>query len=87
MIISCSILAFIATLCIALRFWSRRLVRFSWGLDDYLALAALLVHHAFLASSTVSVVSGGLGQDIRIVATQNPKAIVVLFKVRQSLAR
>jgi hypothetical protein len=82
-VISCTILAFIATVCVGLRFWSKRLVRLPWGLDDNLVLAALLMHHAFLASSPVSVGIGGLGRDIRLVAMQNPNNIVVLFKVRQ----
>jgi len=81
MTIGCSILAVLATACVALRFWSKRLARTSWQLDDYLALLALGFHHALFASSIVSMVGGGLGRDIRLVAAEDPNAIVILFKV------
>ena len=80
-IIGCSILAFISTVVFILRCWARRLTRQAFALDDWLCLAALLIQHALLAAAGVMVVQGGLGRDIRLVATQNPHSIVVLFQV------
>lgn len=73
MIIGCSILAFLATACVALRFWSKQPARTSWQLDDYLALLAPGFHHAVSASSCVSVVYRGVGRDIRLLLPRIPK--------------
>jgi hypothetical protein len=81
MIVSSTILAFVATTSVVLRVWARRLARLSLGLDDYLVILALMIHHAILVSSIMSVTRGGLGRDIRIVAAENPNAMVVLFQV------
>jgi hypothetical protein len=81
LIITCSMLAFITTIVFALRFWSRRLTRQPFGLDDYLCLAALIIQHGLLAAAGVMVVQGGLGRDIRITATEDPNSVVILFQV------
>lgn len=76
-----AILAFLATLCVILRVWARRLCKVPLGLDDYLVTFALLVHHACLSSALVGLISGGIGRDIRSVAKENPDTLVILFKV------
>ncbi|KAI7781493.1 hypothetical protein LA080_014669 [Diaporthe eres] len=78
--ISCSILAFICTILVALRFWARRLIRQSFGLDDWLCLGALLCHHGALVAGWVMVYQGGLGRDIRITSTEDPRSVVILFQ-------
>jgi hypothetical protein len=52
----------------------------TWGIDDWLTLAALVTHHAVLMSFGVMIVDGGLGKDIAIVATV-PGAVTALYKV------
>ncbi|KAI1842123.1 hypothetical protein JX266_011656 [Neoarthrinium moseri] len=79
-LIGCAILGFVTTIIVALRFWARRLVGTSWGNDDWLTLAALLVHHLLLVAFGVMVVNGGLGRDIRVIAVEDPGDIVALFK-------
>lgn len=88
MIASCSVLAFLAllvTAAVILRFWARRLTCLGLGLDDYLALSALIAHHGILAGYIAGVIIGGLGQDIRITLKDNPDAIKFLFKVSPSI--
>ncbi|KAK2600550.1 hypothetical protein N8I77_010077 [Diaporthe amygdali] len=80
LVISCSILGFISTVFVLLRFWARRLTRQSFGLDGWLCLAALLCHHAVLAAAGITVYKGGLGRDIRITSTQDPNSVVWLFQ-------
>lgn len=79
-VISCSILGFISTVFVALRFWARRLTKQSFGLDGWLCLASLLCHHAILAAAGIMVYEGGLGRDIRITATEDPNSTVHLFQ-------
>lgn len=79
--IVCIILGVVATAIVALRFWARRLTRQPFWIDDWLCLAALVTHHAVLVTFGVGVTDGGLGKDIRVVETENPYAIVVLFQV------
>lgn len=81
MVISCTVLAFISTILVALRFWARRLTRQNFGLDDWLCLGALLCHHVVLAAGWVQVYQGGLGRDIRITSTEDPRSVVILFQV------
>ncbi|KAK1953689.1 hypothetical protein LY78DRAFT_594075 [Colletotrichum sublineola] len=50
------ILGVIATFTCIGRFWARKLTRLGWGLDDWLALASLIVNHAFCVT-TVCVVA------------------------------
>lgn len=84
-VISCSILGFISTVFVILRFWARRLTRQSFGLDDWLCVASLLCHHAILAAAGIMVYRGGLGRDIRISATEDPTSTVYLFQVKTLL--
>ncbi|KAI0379533.1 hypothetical protein F5Y04DRAFT_290390 [Hypomontagnella monticulosa] len=79
-VICLSILAFFASVYVVLRFWARRLIRQPFGLDSYLCLAALLIHHAILAGSFVCILQGGLGRDMRITATEDPHSVVVLYQ-------
>ncbi|KAI2603188.1 uncharacterized protein GGS25DRAFT_528232 [Hypoxylon fragiforme] len=79
-VVCLAILAFIASVIVALRFWAKRLIRQSFGLDSYLCLAALIVHHILLAGSFVCILQGGLGRDMRITATENPHSVVVLYQ-------
>lgn len=80
-IIGASILAVLAMIFVALRFWSKRLSGNSWKLDEWLVLAALITHFSLMASSFVGVRKGGLGRDIDALVYNDPKALVVLFKV------
>ncbi|KAI1424925.1 hypothetical protein F5Y12DRAFT_749849 [Xylaria sp. FL1777] len=79
-VISGSIVGFLTTVVVALRFWARRLTRQQFGLDDWLCLAALLFQHAVMISSAVGAINGGLGRDMRLVLLTNPNSIVVLFQ-------
>ncbi|KAI1453772.1 hypothetical protein F4805DRAFT_478239 [Annulohypoxylon moriforme] len=79
-VISLSILAFITTIVVALRFWSRRLIRQPFGLDSYLCLASLLMQHAVMAGGLVALVNGEGGRDMRIIVAENPDAVIVLFQ-------
>ncbi|OTA64859.1 hypothetical protein K449DRAFT_432439 [Hypoxylon sp. EC38] len=76
----CYILASTATVAVALRFWARKLTSLNPKLDDYLILSALAAYHVLTAAATVQVVKGGLGRDMRVVS-QNPSAVVILFKM------
>lgn len=78
-LIGCYVLALVTTIVVALRFWAKRLTSSPLGLDDYLILSCLLVHHIFMVFGTIAVIQGGLGRDIRIVA-RDPNAVVILFK-------
>ncbi|KAF2971594.1 hypothetical protein GQX73_g1928 [Xylaria multiplex] len=78
-IASTSVLAFLATIAVALRFWARRLVRVPLALDDYLVIAGLLTRHIELVADLIIVIGGGLGRDYRLVA-KNPNTVVVLYK-------
>ena len=44
-----SVLALAASAAVTVRFWSRRLIGDGFHADDWLALAALVAHHAVLA--------------------------------------
>lgn len=79
-VISISILAFITTIIVGFRLWSRKLTHQPLGPDDYLCVAALLTHHALMAACCVGVVQGGIGRDIRITATEDPHSVVILFQ-------
>ncbi|KAI1802943.1 hypothetical protein F4811DRAFT_562859 [Daldinia bambusicola] len=78
-LISSYVLALVTTIVVALRIRAKRLISSSLGLDDYLVLSCLFIHHIFICFGTVAVIRGGLGQDMRIIA-QDPSAVVVLFK-------
>ncbi|KAI0866577.1 hypothetical protein F4860DRAFT_145212 [Xylaria cubensis] len=74
------LLAFAATLAVSLRFWARRLMRLPWGIDDYLALIALLIQHGAEAGTIACVELGGLGQDVRLFTIRNPNATVYFYQ-------
>ncbi|TRX99024.1 hypothetical protein FHL15_000366 [Xylaria flabelliformis] len=74
------LLAFAATLSVSLRFWARRLMRLPWGIDDYLALIALLIQHGAEAGTIVCVELGGLGRDVRLFTIRNPNATVYFYQ-------
>ncbi|RWA10970.1 hypothetical protein EKO27_g4113 [Xylaria grammica] len=77
---STSVLAFLATVAVALRFWARRLAGVPYALDDYLILAGLLTRHIELVADIIIVVGGGLGRDYRLVLADGPGTVVVLYK-------
>lgn len=79
-VISGSILGFITTIVVVLRFWSRSLIRQQFGWDDYLCLAALITHHVAMVASCVGAIHGGLGRDMRITAVEDPYSVVILFQ-------
>ncbi|KAK7972308.1 hypothetical protein PG988_006442 [Apiospora saccharicola] len=79
-IISGAVLAFVSTVIVALRFWSRRLIHQRFGLSDYLCLAALLFHHGVIASGSVMAKQGGLGRDFRVTSTEDPGSITILYQ-------
>ncbi|KAI0430124.1 hypothetical protein F5Y09DRAFT_308525 [Xylaria sp. FL1042] len=81
-VISGSIVGFIATAVVALRFWARRLARQEFGLDDWLCLASLLFQHIVMASFAVGASNGGMGRDMRLVLAENPSPAPLLFQVR-----
>lgn len=74
------ILAFIATMTCAARFWARKLTGLNWSWDDWLALASLLVNHAFMAI-TVNAAFHGLGQSMTVLLETSPASIPVFLKV------
>ncbi|RWA11981.1 hypothetical protein EKO27_g3116 [Xylaria grammica] len=80
MVGSTLVLAFLATIAVILRFWARRLTKVPLGLDDYLVLAALVLHHAQAAAGFATVFGGGVGRDFRLVLAEGPDTTVVLFK-------
>ncbi|KAI0156996.1 hypothetical protein GGR57DRAFT_77311 [Xylariaceae sp. FL1272] len=73
-------LAFVGTVVVGLRLWSRRLIKTELALDDYLAVTALAAAHLFYASAVAMVTIGGLGRDIRLLEAEGPGAIEALFK-------
>lgn len=75
------ILAVISTITCAGRFWARKLTGVGWGLDDWLALASLVVNHAFCAVTIEATVSGGLGRSIVVVMAEDPLQLVTFLKV------
>lgn len=77
----CFVFAFVATIAVPLRFWARKLTKVPLGLDDYLVLATLIVHHLFTGLAAATVFHGGMGSDFALVQAQGPDTIVFLFKV------
>lgn len=75
------ILAVISTITCAGRFWARKLTGVGWGLDDWLALASLVVNHAFCAITIEATVNGGLGRSILVVMAEDPMQLVTFLKV------
>ncbi|KDN71524.1 hypothetical protein CSUB01_12076 [Colletotrichum sublineola] len=74
------ILGVIATFTCIGRFWARKLTRLGWGLDDWLALASLIVNHAFCVTTVVATVQGGLGRSIVDVMAEDPMELIIFLK-------
>ncbi|KAK1987631.1 hypothetical protein LZ30DRAFT_701494 [Colletotrichum cereale] len=74
------ILAVIATFTCIGRFWARKLTGLGWGLDDWLALASLVVNHAFCATTIVATIHGGLGRSIVEVMAEDPMKLIIFLK-------
>lgn len=72
-----------STLMVILRFWSRKLSRFGIGLDDWLALATLVLLYFVLALSVVLVYEGGVGKPMPQAVREQPMAPVTSLKVSQ----
>lgn len=79
------ILAVISTITCAGRFWARKLTGVGWGIDDWLALASLVVNHAFCAVTVEATLNGGLGRSIVVVMAEEPMQLVTFLKVRRVL--
>lgn len=75
------ILAVISTITCAGRFWARKLTGVGWALDDWLALASLVVNHGFCAVTIEATVGGGLGRSIVVVMAEDPMKLVTFLKV------
>ncbi|TDZ21564.1 Satratoxin biosynthesis SC1 cluster protein 4 [Colletotrichum orbiculare MAFF 240422] len=74
------VLAVIATVTCGGRFWARKLTGMNWGLDDWLALASLVVNHAFCAITIQATIYGGLGRSIVVVMAEDPLQVVTFLK-------
>lgn len=75
------ITATLATIAMVLRLWARRLMRIKLGLDDYLALASLVVYYGQLIICFLHVLYAGTGTDQMTVLMENPTAITYNLKV------
>lgn len=73
--------AALATIAMILRLWARRLMRITLGLDDYLALASLIVYYGQLIACLLHVLYAGTGTDQMTVLMENPTAITYNLKV------
>lgn len=71
----------IATVFMALRFWSRKMTRFGLWLDDWLAIATLVCLYAVLILSIHAVYQGGIGKPITQAVTDQPDAVTEVLKV------
>lgn len=73
--------ATLATTAMILRLWARRLMRIALGLDDYLALASLIVYYGELIFCFLHVLYAGTGTDETDVLMQSPTAMSYNLKV------
>lgn len=73
--------ATLATIAMILRLWARRLMRVTLGLDDYLALASLIVYYGQLIICFLHVLYAGTGTDQTTVLMQSPSSIIYNLKV------
>lgn len=78
-------LAVISTFTCVGRFWARKLTGVGWGLDDWLALASLVVNHAFCGITIEATVNGGLGRSVVVVMVEDPMQLVTFLKVSDFL--
>lgn len=76
------ITGFLATVAVGLRLWSRRIVGLQWGLDDYLALASIVVFLPQVFLTTFGGIYGGIaGRPQTEVLALSPGAISYGLKV------
>lgn len=74
------VLTVLAAFFVTLRFWARRLRNIPPGLDDYLALAALVLQCGVTVIAICAVVYGGVGQDVEIVMKKNVDGLQIMLK-------
>lgn len=73
-------LTILAILFVALRFWARRLRNIVPGVDDYLALGALVLQSGITVIAICAVIYGGVGQDVDIVLENNETGLQTMLK-------
>ncbi|KAJ0118109.1 hypothetical protein J7T55_014562 [Diaporthe amygdali] len=73
-----------STMMMILRFWSRRLSRFGIGLDDWLALATLIMLYIVLGLSVALVYEGGVGKTMAQAVKEQPMSPVMALKLSSS---
>jgi hypothetical protein len=78
-------LAAVASLAVALRFWSRRITHSGIHTDDWLALFTLFVHHGLVATVLVAFLANGLGFNTPTLSTADARTME-LKKVRLNRA-
>ncbi|KAI1816134.1 hypothetical protein GGS20DRAFT_575689 [Poronia punctata] len=74
-------LAFLASVAVALRFWSRRITGSGPYSDDWLALFTLLAHHGLVATVLVAFLADGLGFDTLTLQTADQRAEIEMQKL------
>ncbi|KAK3377394.1 integral membrane protein [Lasiosphaeria ovina] len=73
--------AVITSVVVPLRFYARTLRPASFGLDDFLILAAYIFNLALCALGITMVQIGGVGQHVEALELRNPSALVGWAKV------
>ncbi|KAI8632860.1 hypothetical protein F5Y19DRAFT_332140 [Xylariaceae sp. FL1651] len=76
-----SFLAVVASLAVALRFWSRRISGLGTHADDWLALVTLFVHHGLNATIYIAFLADGLGFNTLTLLHSDPRAAEELQKL------
>ncbi|KAI1316815.1 hypothetical protein F5Y16DRAFT_393058 [Xylariaceae sp. FL0255] len=76
-VIGSSIVGFVTTVIVGLRFWARSLTRQPLRTDDWLCLSALFFQHALLVAACVEAIYGGLGRNMALIA---PNSLVTFYK-------
>lgn len=76
-----STLAFVASLTVGLRFWSRRLVKSQFYTDDWLILCALILVHTSLGLSFAIFLNGHFGLDAHLILASDPTAIDTIGRI------
>ncbi|KAI0871840.1 hypothetical protein GGS24DRAFT_40131 [Hypoxylon argillaceum] len=74
-------LAFLASLAVALRFWSRRISGLGIHSDDWLALTTLFIHHGLAATIVLAFISDGLGFNTHSLLVADLRAATELQKL------
>jgi hypothetical protein len=78
-------LAVLSSLTVAGRFWSRRISGLGTHVDDWLALATLIVNHALNATVLIAFLQDGLGFNTKRLVQADPAAASELQKVNTYL--